>query len=193
MTNTALHIDASARKSDSVTRKYTQKVLDRLSPENVLTRDLSDALPFIDEEWVGANFTPAEERTDAQKAKLALSDELIAELQEADVVVIGLPLYNFSLPASLKAWIDLIARAGVTFQYTSNGPEGLLKGKRAIVVAASGGVPVGSAADFATGYIRHVLGFVGITEVELVAADQMAVDADASIARLEADVQALAA
>ncbi|GGE51714.1 FMN-dependent NADH-azoreductase [Actibacterium pelagium] len=193
MTTTALHIDASARKADSVTRKYTQKVLDRLNPQTVLTRDLAQTLPFIDEEWVGANFTPVDERTDQQKAKLALSDELIAELKAADVVVIGLPLYNFSLPASLKAWIDLIARAGVTFQYTESGPKGLLEGKRAIVVAASGGVPVGSPVDFATGYIRHVLGFVGITEVEIIAADQMAVDAEASIARLEADVQALAA
>ncbi len=190
---TALHIDASARKSESITRKYSQKVLDQFGPDRILNRDLNTPLPFLDEDWVNANFTPADDRTDEQKSKLALSDELIAELQEADVIVIGAPVYNFGLPASLKAWIDLIARAGVTFSYTSEGPKGLLTGKRAIIVLASGGTPVGSDFDFASGYLRHVLGFVGITEIEIVAADQLAVNAEASIAKIETEVQALAA
>lgn len=193
MSLTALHIDASARKADSITRKYTQKVLDRFEPERVLTRDLNAPLPFLDEEWVNANFTPIDQRSDAQKNKLAVSDELIAELKEADIVVIGLPVYNFGLPASLKAWIDLVARAGVTFNYTEYGPKGLLEGKRAVVVVASGGVEVGSEADFATNYLRHVLGFIGITEVEIVAADKLAIDADASIAKIESEVLSLAA
>lgn len=190
MTRSVLHIDASARGQSSTTREYTARVVERLQPGAVAYRDLADPLPLITEDWVSANFTPEDARDDNQRAALALSDRLIAELQAAEVVVIGVPVYNFSIPASLKAWIDLVARAGVTFRYTENGPEGLLTGKRAILAVASGGTPVGSEIDFATGYLRHVLGFLGIAEVEIVAADRMAVDPDA--ARRDAD-DALAA
>ena len=99
--------------------------------------------------------------------------ELIAELKAADVVVIGAPIYNFGIPAALKAWVDMIARARKTFRYTSEGPEGLLKGKKAYVVIASGGMPVDSDMDFATPYLRQVLGFIGITDVEVIAADAL--------------------
>jgi FMN-dependent NADH-azoreductase len=103
---------------------------------------------------------------------------LIAELEAADTIVIGVPLYNFGIPAALKAWIDLIARARRTFRYTEAGPEGLLKDKKAYLVVASGGVPVGSDYDFATGYLRHVLGFVGITDVTVIDAGQQMMDGD---------------
>jgi len=181
MTRTLLHIDTSARRSGSTSRDPSAQIVDRLAPETVLRRDLADALPLIDETWIGANFTPEDQRSDAQRAQMALSDELVAELKAADTLVIGLPIYNFSVPATLKAWIDMVARVGVTFRYTEAGPEGLLTGKRAILAVTSGGTPVGSEIDFATGYLRHVLGFIGITEIEIVAADRMNVDADAAL------------
>ncbi|MDF1718577.1 MAG: NAD(P)H-dependent oxidoreductase [Antarcticimicrobium sp.] len=181
MTRTLLHIDTSARRSGSTSRDLSAQIVDRLAPDTVLRRDLADALPLIDETWIGANFTPEDQRDDAQRAQMALSDELVAELKAADTLVIGLPIYNFSMPATLKAWIDMVARVGVTFRYSEAGPEGLLKGKRAVLAVASGGTQVGSEIDFATGYLRHVLGFIGITEIEIVAADRMNVDADAAL------------
>ncbi len=108
------------------------------------------------------------------KAKLALSDSLVADLQEASHIVIASPIYNFSVPAVLKAWIDMVARARVTFRYTENGPEGLLKGKKAYLVIASGGVPLGSDMDYASTYLRHVMGFLGIDDVTLVNANELA-------------------
>ena len=182
MTKTVLHIDASARTEGSATRELTAKIVERLGANTVLRRDLAaEALPQIDETWIGANFTPADDRDAAQADRLTQSDVLINELKAADAVVIGVPLYNFSVPAALKAWIDLVARAGVTFRYTEYGPKGLLEGKRAILAVASGGVPIGSEVDFATNYMKHVLGFIGITEVEIVAADRMAVDPEAAL------------
>ena len=193
MTNTVLRIDASARHTGSISRELTDKVLDRLRPDTVISRDLSDPLPHINDAWVTANFTPADQRDAAQKETLALSDTLVAELQAADTLVIGLPIYNFGVPAALKAWIDLVARAGVTFQYSEAGPKGLLTGKRAIVVVASGGTEMGSDADFATGHLRQVLNFVGISEVEFVRADGLAIDADATLQSARAQVDGLAA
>ena len=159
----------------------------------VTTRDLSTPLPLIDSTWIGANFTPADDRTDDQKATLALSDTLIAEIEAADTLVIGLPIYNFAVPSAFKAWVDLVARAGVTFRYTENGPEGLLKGKRAILAVASGGTEVGSDHDFATGYARHMLGFMGITDVSVVAADRLMIDPDASHKTANDQIENLAA
>ena len=106
-------------------------------------------------------------------ARLALSDQLIRELQDADTIVIGAPIYNFGAPASLKAWMDLVARPGVTFRYTPDGPEGLLTGKKAIVTVASGGVPVGSDIDFLSSHLKFFLGFIGITDVEIHAAKEI--------------------
>ncbi|WP_417525270.1 FMN-dependent NADH-azoreductase [Marinovum sp.] len=168
-TSTLLRVDASARKTGSATRVLTESLTETLAPTRVITRDLADTpLPQIDESWVGANFTPPADRTEAQKARLAQSDALVKELQEADTIVIGLPVYNFGVPAALKAWIDLVARAGVTFRYTAEGPEGLLTGKKVIVAFASGGVSLGSDYDFASNYLRHVLGFIGLTDVTFV-------------------------
>ncbi len=191
MTKTVLRIDASARRTGSVSRDFATKVIDRMGDVTVVHRDLAGGLPLIDEEWIGANFTPADDRTDAQKEKLALSDSLVAEIQAADTLVIGLPIYNFSVPAAMKAWIDQVARAGLTFRYTENGPKGLLEGKRAIVVVASGGTQAGSDIDFATGYLRHVLGFIGIHDVELVTADRLMVDAESTLKSAEEQVASL--
>ncbi|MCD9149377.1 FMN-dependent NADH-azoreductase [Pseudophaeobacter flagellatus] len=193
MTSTVLHIDSSARSENSVTRSLSAEITAQLSPDHVIRRDLVTPLPLLDEAWVNANFTPADQRTPEQKALLAQSDTLIEELKQADTVVIGTPIYNFSVPSTLKAWIDLVARVGVTFQYSETGPEGLLTGKRAIIAVASGGTQVGSDIDFASTYLRHVLGFIGITEVELVAADQLVKDSDGSMARAKSAIAALAA
>lgn len=182
--NNILRIDASARFEGSVTRDLTDKVLDHLSsqgPVRLTVRDLTQSLPFVDQDWVAANFTPLQNRTTDQKAKLALSDQLIEELVKADTILIGLPVYNFGVPAALKAWIDLVARVGVTFQYTENGPVGLVKGKRVIVLVASGGTPMGSGIDFATPYIRHALGFLGLEDVTFIAADGLGTDADVKL------------
>jgi FMN-dependent NADH-azoreductase len=169
-----LEVQASARAEGSVSRNLTADLIgaleDRYGKADITRRDLAQGLPFVDEAWVAANLTAAEERTSTQQQILSRSDDLVAELQEADVIVIGAPMYNFSVPAVLKAWIDMIARARLTFRYTENGVEGLLKDKRAYVVVPSGGVPVGTSADFATPYLRHALGFVGITDVEFIGA-----------------------
>jgi FMN-dependent NADH-azoreductase len=169
-----LEINASARQDGSMSRRLVRDLLEALQDRHpgtrVTRRDLAAGLPFIDEAWVGANFTPEEERSAEDRATLALSDELVAELEAADILVIGAPIYNFSVPSTLKAWIDMVARARKTFRYTDSGVEGLLKGKKAFVVVPSGGVPVGSAVDFATPYLRHMLGFIGITDVEIIGA-----------------------
>jgi FMN-dependent NADH-azoreductase len=191
-TNKILRIDASMRHTGSVTRALTDKLVARLRAANpaseVAHRDLADGVPMVDEAWIGANFTDPSERDDAQRAALAGSDRLVAEIKQADTLVIGLPIYNFGVPAAFKAWIDMIARARETFRYTETGPEGLMTGKRALIVVASGGVPVGSAMDFATPYVRHALAFIGITDVEFIPAAEFSeeADAEARIARLAA-------
>lgn len=171
-----LRIDASARLDGSVTRQLADGLLDglerRVEGLNVVHRDLADGLPFLDAAWVTANFTDAAQRSEAQHQTLALSDVLVSEVQAADLLVIATPLYNFSVPATLKAWIDQIARARLTFRYTDHGPEGLLTGRKAYVLVATGGTAVGGGMDFATPWLRFMLGFLGITEVEVIAADQ---------------------
>ncbi|MDZ3830397.1 MAG: NAD(P)H-dependent oxidoreductase [Sphingopyxis sp.] len=176
-----LRIDASARHMGSTTRQLTDRLVARLVEHgygaSVTRRDLTATPPaLLTEAWVAANFTDAAERSTDQRAALAASDELITELETANTIVIGVPVYNFGIPASLKAWIDLIARARKTFRYTENGSEGLLTGKKAFLVVASGGVQAGSEQDFATSYLRHVLAFVGITDVSVIAADQHMMD-----------------
>ncbi len=177
-----LKISASGRDAGSVTRKLSGDLVaaleDRHGDIEVTDRDVARGVPFVDEEWIAANFTPEESRTELQRQALSYSDALVAELQQADIVVIATPIYNFSIPASLKAWIDMVARARKTFRYTENGPEGLLRDKQAYVVVASGGVGVGSAVDFATPYLRHALSFIGIDDVEVIAAEKLNSQAD---------------
>jgi FMN-dependent NADH-azoreductase len=119
-----------------------------------------------------------------------LSDTLIAEIEVADTLIIGVALYNFSIPASLKLWIDLVCRTRETFAYSEGGPKGLMTGKKAIVCFVSGGTPFGSAIDFASGYIRHILGFIGITEVTFITADKRFKD-DQALNRADDAVDAL--
>jgi FMN-dependent NADH-azoreductase len=174
---TILQINSSGRVDGSLTRQLSDLVVQQISqqyPElRVNTRDLATGLPFIDEQWIGANFTAPDERKTEHKEKLNFSDELVSELQQAEHIVIASPIYNFSIPAVLKAWIDLVARARLTFKYTEQGPVGLLTNKKAYLVMASGGVPIGSEMDFASRYLKQVLGFIGITDITVIDASKI--------------------
>jgi FMN-dependent NADH-azoreductase len=181
-----LHINASARIDGSVTRDISSQLVNQLQHQydaDIVSRDLANGLAFIDEKWIGANFTDPDERSNEQKDALALSDSLVAELEHASHIVIAAPIYNFSVPAVLKAWVDQVARARVIFRYTENGPEGLLKGKKAYLVIASGGVPLGSEVDYASTYLRHVMGFLGIDDVTLVNANELGKAANEEVIR----------
>lgn len=171
-----LYITASIRPdADSISRGLGQRLVDGLaarSGASVTTRDLAaNDLPYVSAERFGANLTAPADRTPEQADLAAIADTLIAELQAADTIVIASPIYNFGPPSTLKAWADLVARAGTTFRYTANGPEGLLKGKKAYLAIASGGTPVGSDIDFMSRWLTFFLGFLGISDVEIVAAD----------------------
>jgi FMN-dependent NADH-azoreductase len=194
MARTILRIDSSARRAGSVSRALTDRIVSRFAGTGaeIVVRDLAGGMPLLDEQLIGAIRTPEADQTPEQREALALSDALIAELKAAETVVIGMPIYNFGIPSALKAWIDLVARAGITFRYTETGPVGLLDGKRVIVAVASGGTAVGSEIDFATSYLRHILGFIGLTDVTFVAADRLAFDEEASLAAAHREVEALA-
>jgi FMN-dependent NADH-azoreductase len=186
---TILKVLASPRGDASVSRQLADKVIERVSDDStqIITRDVSDGVPVVDGAWIGAAFGGDD------KTPLATSETLIAEVLAADHIVIATPIWNFGVPAALKAWIDQIARAGVTFKYTDNGPVGLLDGKRATIVISSGGTESGSPIDFATPYLKHVLGFVGVHKVDVVAADRLMLDADASMAKADAAIEKIAA
>ena len=174
MTN-ILHITASIRGEESVSKGLGIKLVEGLAAQHkasVTRRDLAqNDLPFIDADRFAANLAPHAERTPEQSELAAIADTLIGELQAADTIVFSTPIYNFGVPATVKAWADLVARAGTTFKYTENGPEGLLTGKKAYITAASGGTTVGSEIDFMTPWLKFFLGFLGITDVDVIAAD----------------------
>lgn len=192
-----LHIDSAITGDASVSRKLTAQIVDKLSAANpgatVTYRDLNAGVPGIDSDWFKAvRLAPENPSADQQKL-IDVSDSFVREVQDADVLVIGSPVYNFTITAQLKNWLDQIARAGVTFRYTEQGPEGLLKGKRAIIAYSAAGTPLGSEMDFASGYIRFILGFLGIADVEFVAADRLAMDREAGLARAQQSLENLAA
>ncbi|MFC0225915.1 FMN-dependent NADH-azoreductase [Serratia aquatilis] len=151
------------------------------SNDTITVRDLAaKPIPVLDGELVGALRPSDDPLTPRQKEALALSDELIAELQANDTIVMAAPMYNFNIPTQLKNYFDLIARAGVTFRYTENGPEGLVKGKRAIILTSRGGVHKGTATDLVEPYLRLFLGFIGITDIEFVFAEGIAYGPEAA-------------
>jgi len=170
-----LRVDGSMRQGGSRSRALTDALVKRLQSIHgagaPAIRDLSEGVPFVDSPWIEANFTDPCERSSEQRAVLARSDALLNELKSADILVIGSPVYNFGVPAALKAWVDMVVRAKESFRYTKEGPEGLLKDKTAYVVLVSGGTKAGSEIDFAWPYLRHILGFIGITDVEMIYAD----------------------
>ncbi len=187
-----LHITSSLRGAESESSRVTNSIVAKLSAANpgatVVTRDLArDPHPQLDEAALGALFTPVESRTPVQAARVALDDALIAQVQAADVVVIGAPMYNFGIPVQLKSWFDAIARAGVTFRYTETGPEGLLKGKKVFVATARGGIyPLD--ADPQVPFVRMLLNFLGMTDHTFVYSAAQAMGPEASgKGRAEAD------
>ncbi|CUH68114.1 FMN-dependent NADH-azoreductase [Thalassovita gelatinovora] len=198
MTHSILHIDASIKPAGSISKDLTRAIVDRLrgahTDSDLIYRDLgANPVPETDAAWIVAVNTPADQRNAEQSEIAALSDQLIAELKAADTVVIGLPVYNFNLPSQLKTWFDQMARAGETFRYSESGPEGLVKGTRAIIAYSSNGTRLGSDIDFASGYLRHMLGFFGITDVQFVASDHFAIDAEASLNAANEGIANLAA
>jgi FMN-dependent NADH-azoreductase len=192
---TLLKIDASIRGEASVSRRLTDRLAARVAPEGttIVTRDLSQGLPGIDGAWIEAVYTPAEARNPEQARIAARADALLAEVKAADLLVIGLPIYNFGVPAPLKTWFDQLARKGETFVYTEQGPKGLLTGKKAYVALSSDGTELGGPVDFASAWVRHMLTFFGITDITFVAADKMVFDAEGVLARAEASIDQLAA
>jgi FMN-dependent NADH-azoreductase len=177
--STLLKLDSSPMGDHSISRKLTTKFAEiwlQTHPEGtVIERDLTTLnLPVVDASWVGAAFTPEASRTAAQTKALAASDSLINDLQQADEYVFGVPMHNFSIPSTLKLWIDQIVRAGKTFSYDATGPKGWLTGKKATLLLASGGeYGKGSAMasfDFVAPYLQTVLRFIGITDVTIIAA-----------------------
>lgn len=160
-----LHINSSARLHNSNTRIIGQYLVDALDGP-VVSRDLGQhPLPPISAEDTIAMHSAVDNHNASLHTQLALSEQLIAELQRAETLVLGTPMYNFGIPATLKQWIDLVCRAGISFRYTEQGPEGLLPVKRAIIITASGGTPIGSEMDFASGYLEQICRFMGIPEV----------------------------
>jgi FMN-dependent NADH-azoreductase len=188
-----LQVNSSARVFDhgqgSHSTRLANELVERLLAANpgarLTVRDLArQPHPALDEATLQALFTPADARTPEQAARVALDDALIAEIQAADVVVLGVPMYNFGVSTQLKHWIDAIARARVTFQYTANGPEGLLKGKKVYAVLTRGGLYRGTPADTQVPYLRAVLGFLGMTDIEFIYAEGLNMGPEAEAAGL---------
>jgi FMN-dependent NADH-azoreductase len=169
-----LYVASSSRGSESYSNRVAQNVLDELLVRHpnatVTVRDLArEPLPHIADDFVAATRSPNGPQTDAQRALLAQSDALVDELLAADLIVIAAPMINFTIPSNLKTWIDYVARAGRTFRYSEKGPEGLVTGKQVIVVAARGGIysGAGNALDFQVPYLKGALGFLGMTDVDV--------------------------
>jgi len=191
-----LQINASARRNGANSTQLANTIVARLQAVNpAATRTLRDLAvtphPVLDEAALGALFTPADQRTPAQAARVALDDALIAEIQAHDTIVLGVPMYNFGIPVQLKSWLDAIARAGVTFRYTEAGPEGLLKGKKVYVALARGGMYRDTVNDSQVPYLKTILGFLGLTDVSFIYAEGLAMGAEAvtkGFAQAEADL-----
>jgi FMN-dependent NADH-azoreductase len=202
--NNLLQINASINNGNGQSSQLAAQFVAAFQRQHpgtkIVIRDVaaSEPVPHLDAERFGAFASKPDERSATQQAVVAYSDALIQELQQADVIVIGLPMYNFGVPSQLKAYFDHVARAGVTFKYTDKGPVGLLTGKRAYVFAARGGVYAGTPLDTQTGYVRDFLRFIGITDVNFVYAEGLAIspqskEASLAKARSEAELALLAA
>jgi FMN-dependent NADH-azoreductase len=174
--NTILHLNSSIFGDGGQSSRLATQFVGRFPAARVIRRDLSQSpLPHLDAQRFAAFLSKPDSRTSAQQQVLDESDALIAELQAADTIVIGLPMYNFGIPSQLKAYFDHVARAGVTFKYTDKGSVGLLGGKRAYVFAARGGLYQGTPRDTQTAYVRDFLAFVGIADVQFVYAEGLAI------------------
>jgi len=204
MAKSILRLDASMRKTGSFSRGLSGKLIKKLTGEldlsedntseqnwKVTIRDLAEGIPLIDENWIKANFTDADERTAEQNKYLEISDLLVDELNNADLIVIGLPIYNFGVPAAFKAWIDQVVRSKLTFRYGDNGPIGLVKNKKAYIIIASGGTKLGTELDFISSYLRHILGFVGITDVTFIDSSGLGRDESKTLAHAHKSIESI--
>ena len=197
---TLLQIRSSIFSNDGQSSRLAERFVARWRASNpgskVIVRDLAkEPIPHLDATRFGAFLAKPEERTPAQQAVVDYSDALIGELKRADVVVLGLPMYNFGVPSTLKAYFDHVARVGETFKYTEKGPVGLLTGKKVYVFAARGGMYAGTPNDTQTPFIRTFLSFIGMSDIEFVYAEGLAISEASkqqSLARAEAAIDALA-
>ena len=194
---TILRIDASMRRQKSVSRMLADEMVAALgarkSSINVINRDLAAGIGIVNAAWIEAERTSEENRTSDQRALLTQSDALVAELQAADDIVIATPIYNFSVPAALKAWIDLICRDKITFVYENDSPRGLLSNKRATVIVTSGGTLAGKDIDFTTSYIQHILGFIGVNDVTIINVTGLAKNRSRVIADARKEISSVSA
>ena len=195
--STLLNLNTSLFSTNGQSSQLSERFVAAWQEKNpdgqVVTRDLANnPVPHLDAERFLSFLSKPEERTPAQQAVIDFSDALIKELQGADVLVLGLPMYNFGIPSTLKAYFDHIARAGVTFRYTSNGPEGLLTGKKVYVFATRGGLYAGTPKDSQTTYVRDFLGFLGISDVEFIYAEGLNLGEDKKAAALSSAREQLA-
>lgn len=196
-----LHLDSSVLNDNSITRQLSRALVDALQSRHGQTRifyhDLAkNEIPHLSGEILGAAFTPAEEWNDLQRQEHARSEQLIGEFMSSEILVIGAPMYNFTIPSQLKSWIDRVAVAGRTFKYTETGPVGLAGGKTAYIVSARGGVynnEQGQSMDFQEDYLKAVLGFLGISDVRFIRAEAVSMGADARQNALDAANAAIAA
>ena len=189
-----LQINSSARSTGSASTRLADALVARVLAANpdaaVVRRDLAaEPHPVLDEPTLQALFTPAEQRSAEQAARIALDDALIAQVQAADVIVVGAPMYNFGITVQLKSWFDAIARANVTFKYTEKGPVGLLSGKKVLVGLSRGGLHRGNATDSQVPYLNTMFGFLGLTDVQYVYSEGMGMGPEA-VAKAQAQADA---
>ena len=185
-------IDSSARKEGSTSRALAKKLLDKIKkPEDeVIYRDLDDEMVFVSGLTESGMKIEEKDRNEHHKKMFELSDKLVSELKDSDIIIISAPIYNYGPPATLKAWADLAARVGETFRFKPDGRrEGLLSNKRAFLVITSGGTKLDSNEDFLTPWLKFILNFFGIEKVDVVSADQMALDYEKSIKDAEAQIE----
>ncbi len=185
-------IDSSARKKGSTSRALAKKLLDKIKkPEDeIIYRDLDDEMVFVSGLTESGMKIDKKDQTEHHKKMFELSDTLVKELKESDIIIISAPIYNYGPPATLKAWSDLAARIGETFRFKQNGRrEGLLKNKRAYLVITSGGTKLNSKEDFLTPWLKFILNFFGIEKIDIISADQMSLDYEKSIKDAEKQIE----
>ena len=185
-------IDSSARKEGSTSRALAKKLLDKIkSPEDeIIYRDLNEEMVFVSGLTESGMNIKKKDQTDHHRKMFELSDQLVKELKESDIIIISAPIYNYGPTATLKAWSDLAARVGETFKFKPNGRrEGLLKNKKAYLVITSGGTKLNSKEDFLTPWLKFILNFFGIEKIETINADQMALDYEKSIKEAEEQIE----
>ena len=191
--NKILFYKTSPKNEGSISTELGEYLVNRLSKEgntNVSKRQL-DQVPFINQQIINGLYINDNEKTLEQLEAFKISDAIVKDVHENDTIIISTPIYNFAAPAVLKAWADLVARLNKTFQYTDNGPVGLLKNKKAYIVVSSGGTKIGSEIDFFTPWMRFFLNFIGIKDVTFISADQLMSDDGSKIIQVKSQINEL--